>query len=97
LARAKSQAVSANKDLEGRLIEMTGKVDDAIRQLTEANTAKARLAEENLTFGRRLEVLEFELASLQSTYRRTQGDLEDARIQLETEMAVRFLSFVFSC
>ena len=89
LAKGKSQAVSMNKELESRLIEMTNKVDDAIRQLTEANTAKARLAEENLTFSRRLETVEFELTSIQTTYRRAQGDLEDARIHLESEMAVR--------
>jgi hypothetical protein len=78
-----------NKELEGRLIEMGNKVDDAIRQLTDANTAKARLAEENLTFSRRLETLEFELITLQTTYRRAQGDLDEARLHLETEMAVR--------
>lgn len=89
LAKGKSQAVSANKELEARLIEMTNKVDDAIRQLTDANTVKARLAEENLTFSRRLETVEFELTTLQTTYRRAQGDLEEARIHLESEMAVR--------
>jgi hypothetical protein len=89
LARGKSQAVSLNKEFEGRLIEMSAKIDDAIRQLTEANTAKSRLAEENLTFGRRLETLEFELISLQTTYRRAQGDLDEARLHLEAEMAVR--------
>ena len=78
-----------NKELEGRLIEMGNKVDDAIRQLTDANTAKARLAEENLAFSRRLETLEFELITLQTTYRRAQGDLDEARLHLETEMAVR--------
>lgn len=78
-----------NKELEGRLIEMSGKIDDAIRQLTDANTAKSRLAEENLTFSRRVETLEFELISLQTTYRRAQGDLDEARLHLETEMAVR--------
>jgi hypothetical protein len=89
LAKGKSQAVALNKEFEGRLIEMSGKVDDAIRQLTDANHAKGRLAEENLTFSRRIETLEFELISLQTTYKRTQGDLEEARLQLETEMAVR--------
>ena len=89
LAKGKSQAVALNKEFEGRLIEMTGKVDDAIRQLMDANTAKSRLVEENLAFSRRLETLEFEFTSLQTTYRRAQGDLEEARLQLETEMAVR--------
>ena len=88
LAKGRSQAVALNKEFEGRLIEMTGKVDDAIRQLTEANTIKSRLAEENLTFGRRLETLEFEFTTLQVTYRRAQGDLEEARLHLESEMAV---------
>jgi hypothetical protein len=45
--------------------------------------------EENLTFSRRLETLEFELSSIQSIYKRTQGDLEEARLHLESEMAVR--------
>jgi chromosome segregation ATPase len=89
LAKAKSQAVSMNKELEGRVIEMSSKIDDAIRQLTEANTAKGRLAEENLSYARRLETLEFELTSLQTIHRRTQGDLEEARLHLESEMAVR--------
>ena len=95
LAKGKSQAVALNKEFEGRLIEMTGKVDDAIRQLTDANHAKGRLAEENLTFSRRIETLEFELISLTTTYKRAQGDLEEARLQLETEMAVRDQIFVF--
>lgn len=90
LAKGKSQAVALNKEFEGRLIEMSGKVDDAIRQLTDANYAKAKLAEENLSFSRRVETLEFELTSLQSIHRRVQGDLEEARLQLETEMAVRY-------
>ncbi len=89
LAKGKSQAVSMSKELEGKLIEMSGKIDDAIRQLTDANTAKSRLAEENLVFSRRLETLEFEFTSLQTTYRRAQGDLEEARLHLESEMAVR--------
>jgi chromosome segregation ATPase len=89
LAKGKSQAVSISKELEGKLIEMNGKVDDAIRQLTDANAAKSRLMEENLTFSRRLETLEFELSSIQSIYKRTQGDLEEARLHLESEMAVR--------
>jgi hypothetical protein len=68
---------------------MNGKVDDAIRQLSDANSTKARLVEENLIFSRRIETLEFELTSLQSIYKRTQGDLEEARLHLESEMAVR--------
>jgi uncharacterized protein YdcH (DUF465 family) len=68
---------------------MNGKVDDAIRQLTDANSTKARLVEENLTFNRRIETLEFELSSIQSSYKRAQGDLEEARLHLESEMAVR--------
>jgi hypothetical protein len=78
-----------SKEFEGKLIEMSGKIDDAIRQLTDANTAKSRLAEENLAYGRRLETFEFELTSLQTVYRRAQGDLDEARLQLESEMAVR--------
>jgi uncharacterized protein YdcH (DUF465 family) len=89
LARGKSQAVSLNKELESRLFEMSSKVDDAIRQLTDANNAKSRLAEENLAFGRRIESLEFEYTSIQTVYRRAQGDLEEARLHLESEMAVR--------
>jgi len=89
LAKGKSQAVSINKELEGRLIEMSGKVDDAIRQLTDANSTKARLVEENSTLTRRIETIEYELTSLQTTYRRAQGDLEEARLHLESEMAVR--------
>ena len=89
LAKAKSHAVALNKEFEGRLIEMSGKVDDAIRQLTDANYAKTKLVEENLSFSRRIETLEFEFTSLQSIHRRAQGDLEEARLQLETEMAVR--------
>lgn len=89
LARGKSQAVSLNKELESRLFEMSSKVDDAIRQLTDANNAKSRLAEENLAFGRRIESLEFEFTSLTTIYRRAQGDLEEARLHLESEMAVR--------
>jgi hypothetical protein len=95
LAKGKSQAVAMNKEFEGKLIEMSGKVDDAIRQLTDANAAKARLAEENLAFSRRNETLEFELTSLQTIYRRTQGDLEEARLHLESEMAVRNFFFLF--
>ena len=78
-----------NKELEGKLIEMSGKVDDAIRQLTDANTIKSRLAEENSAYSRRNETLEFELTSLQSVYKRAQNDLEEARLHLESEMAVR--------
>ena len=89
LAKGKSQAVSLNKELEGRLMEMNGKVDDAIRQLSDATSAKARLAEENLTFGRRIETLEFELTSVNTAYKRAHGDLEEARLHLESEMAVR--------
>ncbi len=95
MAKGKSQAVAMNKEFEGKLIEMSGKVDDAIRQLTDANAAKARLAEENLAFSRRNETLEFELTSLQTIYRRTQGDLEEARLHLESEMAVRNFFFCF--
>lgn len=90
LARSKTQAVSMTRELESKLIEMTNKVDDAVRQLTEANHAKTRLVEENLTFSRRIETLEFELSSIQSLYKRVVGDYEEARIQLESEMAVRF-------
>ncbi|CAF4421797.1 unnamed protein product, partial [Adineta steineri] len=68
-------------------IEMNGKVDDAIRQLTEATSAKAHLVEENLTFSRRLESFEYELTSLQTAYKRATGDLEEARLHLESEMA----------
>jgi hypothetical protein len=78
-----------SKEMEGKLIEMNGKVDDAIRQLGDATSAKARLAEENLTFGRRIETLEFELSSINTAYTRARGDLEDARLHLESEMAVR--------
>jgi hypothetical protein len=74
---------------------MNGKVDDAIRQLTDANSTKARLVEENLIFSRRIETLEFELTSLQTTYKRTQGDLDEARLHLESEMAVRNIIFLF--
>jgi chromosome segregation ATPase len=88
LAKGKSQAVSISKELEGKLIEMNGKVDDAIRQLSDANSTKARLTEENLTLTRRVEIVEFELTSIQSIHRRTQGDLEEARLHLESEMAV---------
>jgi hypothetical protein len=73
---------------------MSGKIDDAIRQLTDANHAKARLAEENLAYSRRIETLEFELISLTTTYKRAQGDLEDARLHLESEMAVRNRDFL---
>lgn len=89
LARAKSQAVTLNKEYEGRLFEMGGKVDDAIRQLTDANAAKSRLIEENLTLNRRNETLEFDLVSLQNIHKRTQADLEETRLHLESEMAVR--------
>ncbi len=89
LAKAKSQAVSISKELEGKLIEMSGKVDDSIRQLSDATAAKSRLIEENLSFGRRIESLEFELTSTVSSYKRAQGDLEEARLHLESEMAVR--------
>jgi hypothetical protein len=86
-----------SKELEGKLMEMNGKVDDAIRQLTDATAAKSRLMEENLTFSRRIETLEFELISTQTGYKRAQGDLEEARLHLESEMAVRFLeSFFFA-
>jgi len=68
---------------------MNGKVDDAIRQLSDANSTKTRLTEENLILNRRVETLEFEFASLQTTYKRTQGDLDEARLHLESEMAVR--------
>ena len=83
------------------MIEMSSKVDDAIRQLTDANAAKARLVDENLSFSRRVETLEFELTTLQTTYRRVQSDLEEARLHLESEMAVRrdersSFDFVFS-
>ena len=88
LSRGKAQAVALNKEFEGRLIEMSGKVDDAIRQLTDANYAKTKLVEENLAFCRRNETLEFELTSLQTTHRRVQTDYEEARLQLESEMAV---------
>ena len=77
-----------NKELEGKLLEMSGKVDDAIRQLTDANSAKTRLVEENLAYGRRIETLEFELTSLQTTYKRIQAEHEEARLHLESEMAV---------
>ncbi|CAF4857966.1 unnamed protein product [Rotaria sp. Silwood1] len=87
VAKAKSQAVSMSKELEGKLIEMGGKVDDAIRQLTEVNAVKLRLVEENLAYSRRIETIEFELTSLQTVYRRTQSDLEEARLHLESEMA----------
>lgn len=89
VSRGKAQAVALNKEFEGRLIEMSGKIDDAIRQLTEANYAKTKLVEENLAFSRRNETLEFELTSLQTTHRRVQADFEEARLQLESEMAVR--------
>lgn len=89
LSRGKAQAVALNKEFEGRLIEMSGKIDDAIRQLTEANYAKTKLVEENLAYSRRNETLEFELTSLQTTHRRVQADYEEARLQLESEMAVR--------
>lgn len=97
LAKGKSQAVSAAKELEGKLIEMAGKVDDAIRQLTDANTVKARLVEENLSYSRRIETLDYELTSLQTVYKRTQSDLEETRLHLESEMAVRakFACIVF--
>ena len=75
--------------MESKLLEMSSKIDDAIRQLTEANSAKTRLVEENLTFSRRVETLEFELNSVQALYKRLQGDYEEARLHLETEMAVR--------
>ena len=88
LARSKSQAVSLSKELESKLLEMNGKIDDAIRQLTDANNAKSRLVEENLTFSRRIESFEFELTSIQTIYKRTQGDLDEARLHLESEMAV---------
>jgi hypothetical protein len=68
---------------------MNGKVDDAIRQLSDANSTKTRLTEENLILHRRVETLEFEFASLQTTYKRTQGDFDEARLHLESEMAVR--------
>ena len=68
---------------------MSNKVDDAIRQLTEANNAKLRLVEENLTFSRRVETLDFELSTLQNVHKRTQSDLEEARLHLESEMGVR--------
>ena len=89
LSKSRSQAVSMSKEFESKLVEMNGKVDDAIRQLSDANGAKARLMEENLTYSRQLEGAQFELASLQTTYRRTQSDLDDARLHLESEMAVR--------
>ena len=89
LARGKSQAVSISKELEGKLIEMNGKVDDAIRQLTDANSAKSHLMDENLNMSRRLETVEYEFSSIQTAYKRSQGDLEEARLHLESEMAVR--------
>lgn len=88
LAKGKNQALSMSKEFESKLFEMNGKVDDAIRQLTDANSAKARLVEENLTFSRRIETYEFELTSIQTLYKRAQGDLEEARLHLESEMAV---------
>ena len=97
LAKSRSQAVSMNKELEGRVIEMSSKIDDAIRQLTDANNAKSRLAEENLTYGRRLETLDFELTSLQTVHKRTQGDLEEARLHLESEMAVSMWTLECRC
>lgn len=68
---------------------MNGKVDDAIRQLSEATSTKARLLEENLSITRRVETLEFEYTSIQSIYKRVQSDYEEARLHLESEMAVR--------
>lgn len=88
LARGKSQAVSVSKELEGKLIEMNSKVDDAIRQLTDANSAKSHLMEENLNISRRLETVEYELSSVQTAYKRAHGDLDEARLHLESEMAV---------
>lgn len=71
---------------------MNGKVDDAIRQLSEATSTKARLLEENLSLTRRVESLEFEYTSIQSAYKRVQGDYEEARLHLESEMAVRLMA-----
>ncbi|CAF4464332.1 unnamed protein product, partial [Rotaria magnacalcarata] len=36
---------------------------------------------------RRIETLEFELVSIQTIYKRIQGDYEEARLHLESEMA----------
>ena len=95
LTKAKSQALSTNKELEARATEMRVQIDDAIRQAADANAAKSRSNEENLACRHRLETTEFELASVEMNLKRTQADLEEVRLQLESEMAVRDHHFVF--
>jgi hypothetical protein len=83
------QAVATCKELENKQIEASQRIDELIRQLTEANETKNKLAREHAEFLRRNASLEFECQQLALANKRLNQELDDARLQLENEILVR--------
>jgi predicted nucleic acid-binding Zn-ribbon protein len=77
------------RDLENKQIESTKRIDDLLKQLSEAHDLKNKMTKEYAEFYRRHSSLEFEFQQLTLNYKRASQELDDARMQLETEILVR--------
>lgn len=86
----KLQAQTTSKELENRQIESSQRIDDLIKQVNEANDTKNRLSREHAEYVRRNTTLEYELQQLSLHSKRCGQELDDARLQLENEILVRF-------
>jgi chromosome segregation ATPase len=83
------QALTTCRELENKQIESSQRIDELIKQLTEANDAKNRLTREHAEFLRRNTTLEYEFQQLSLHSKRCGQELDDARLQLENEILVR--------
>lgn len=77
------------KDLENKQIESTQRIDDLLKQLCDVNDLKNRLSKEHSDLYRKNSTIEFELQQLTLNSKRTNQELDDARMQLENEILVR--------
>jgi chromosome segregation ATPase len=78
-----------SRELENKQIEASQRIDELLKQLTDANDAKNKMSKDHAEFTRRSTQIDFEINQLTTTNKRLGQEYEDMRMQLENEILVR--------
>lgn len=84
-----SSAESRADGLQGSVDRLKLQVDDLTRQLTDANSAKARLTQENFDLQHQVQELDSANAALAKAKSQLQASNDDLKRQLDDESRVR--------
>ena len=94
MLNVKSSHLSIYKELENKQVETTQRIDELLRQLSEANELKNKFASQSAEVSRKNAALEFEFQQMHVAVKRSGQELDDCRIQLENEIMVSKWEFI---